>query len=64
MALLAAYRVWNADGQTLEEFLERQAFASRRSVTVSPQDTEGFQAFMERYRMGLELEREAARRLR
>ena len=63
MALLAAYRVWNADGQPLEEFLERQVFVSRRSVTVSPQDTEGFQVFMERYRAGLEVEREAARRL-
>ena len=64
MALLAAYRVWNAGGQTLEDFLERQVFASRGSVTVSPSDTEGFRAFMERYRAGLDVEREAVRRLR
>ena len=61
MALLAAYRVRKAEGQTLEDYLENEVFAGQPVTTLSPEaaDVEGFNAFIRRYSAGLAVERSA-----
>ena len=61
MALLAAYRVRKAEGQTLEDYLENQVFAGQAVTTLAPEaaDVEGFNAFIGRYTDGLAVERAA-----
>ena len=61
MALLAAYRVRKAEGQTLEDYLENQVFAGQAVTTLAPEavDVEGFNAFIGRYIDGLAVERAA-----
>ena len=61
MALLAAYRVEKAAGETLEGWLANRIFAGRAGFTLSPaaEDQAGFRAFMERYRAGLAVEKAA-----
>ena len=60
MALLALYSVKN-DGLTLEDFLEKKAFADAQTVTENPdaKDVEGFNVFLSRYVKGLECEKAA-----
>ena len=66
MALLASYAVQKQPGQTLEDYLDRQIFAGQKVETLAPkpEDVEGFQSFMERYRKGLPVERAAVEALR
>ena len=61
MALLAAYRLWRPEGETLEEYLRERVFAGVSGSTVRPdQETAaGFEAYMERYRALLDVERAA-----
>lgn len=61
MALLAAYRVWKADGETLEAYLNDRVFAGTSGSTVQPdgETVKGFNAYMERYRALLDVERKA-----
>lgn len=61
MALLAAYRAEKADGETLEAFLARRAFASAKGSTLAPTATgkTGFDAWLARYRGLLEAEKAA-----
>ena len=61
MALLAAYCVRKAQGQTLEDYLENQVFAGQPVTTLAPEaaDVEGFNAFIRRYSAGLAVERAA-----
>ena len=61
MALLAAYRVWRADGETLEAYLNDRVFAGTSGSTVQPdgETVKGFNAYMERYRALLDVERKA-----
>ena len=61
MALLAAYRVARADGESLEDYLEKKVFAGAQVSTLAPEqgDMDGFNAFMSRYRKGLSIERAA-----
>ena len=61
MALLAAYRVARADGESLEGYLEKKVFAGAQVSTLAPEqgDMDGFNAFMSRYRKGLAIERAA-----
>lgn len=63
MALLAAYSQY-AD-EPLESFLREKVFADARSVTLAPDaaDAEGFNAFLEKYRRGLNVERSAVENL-
>ena len=63
MALLAAYRIWKDEGETLEDYLDNKVFAEARSSTIlaDAQDIEGFRAFLTRYRRALPVERQAAR---
>ena len=62
MALLAAYRVWKADGETLEDYLNSRVFAGVSGSTVQPgrEMVKGFHAYMKRYRALLGVERRAA----
>ena len=61
MALLAAYRVWKADGETLEDYLNSRVFAGVSGSTVQPdgETVDGFNAYMERYKALLDVERRA-----
>ena len=61
MALLAAYRAEKADGEALEAFLARRAFASAKGSTLAPTATgkTGFDAWLARYRGLLEAEKAA-----
>lgn len=61
MALLSAYRAEKADGETLEAFLARRAFASAKGSTLAPTATgkTGFDAWLARYRGLLEAEKAA-----
>ena len=60
MALLALYSVKSED-MSLEDFLEKKAFATAETVTEEPdaKDVEGFNVFLERYVKGLECEKAA-----
>jgi len=65
IALLASYMVNKADGETLDEFLDNKIFAGQESVTIAPkaEDVAGFDAFIERYKAGLPIERAAVESL-
>ena len=60
MALLAAYMA-NKGEKNLEEYLNTHVFADAESVTLAPEqaDVEGFNAYIERYKQLLEVERKA-----
>ena len=62
IALLAAYMVKKADGETLEAYLSEKVFGSMEKVKVSPdeRDVKGFAAFMDSYRKGLVIEKTAS----
>ncbi len=64
MALLAAYMVYRADGESLADYLDR-VFASASSSTVDPdpEDIAGYATYLERYRAALEVERAAVKAL-
>ena len=66
MALLCAYSLWKEDGETLEDYLEQRVFASCVSKTVMAEEKEaaGFDRFLESYREGLKIEREAVSHFR
>ena len=60
IALLAAY-LGTAGTHSLEDFLSTQVFADASFVVIDPaiRDVEGFAAFLERYRDGLQIEQAA-----
>ena len=66
IALLAAYRAAKGADETLEAYLESKVFAGAQGTTLAPdaRDVEGFNAFMERYKKGLVIERAAVDGLR
>ena len=61
MALLAAYRVEHADGETLANYLQNRVFAGAASTTLNPDaaDEAGFAAFLKEYKKALCAERTA-----
>jgi len=61
MALLAAYRVNKAEGQTLESYLNEKVFASAKSVSVSPDadDAAGIDRYTAQFVASLEAEKAA-----
>ena len=61
MALLAAYRVNKAEGQTLEAYLNEKVFASAKSVTVEPDaaDVEGINRYTAQFSASLDAEKAA-----
>ena len=65
MALLAAYRVWKAGNETLEEYLNNRVFAGVSGSTVQPEaeTVTGFNAYMEQYKALMSVERAAVKTL-
>ncbi|MGN1000212.1 MAG: xylulokinase [Faecousia sp.] len=65
MALLAAYMANKAEGETLEEYLNTHVFAGAKGTTLQPEqaDVEGFNAYIERYKALLDVERKAVETL-
>ncbi len=61
MALLAAYLLKKEDGESLGDFLREKVFAGAKRVTLEPDaaDAAGFEAYMERFRAALAVERAA-----
>ena len=61
MALLAAYAVHKAEGQSLQDYLDTQVFGDQKVSVVEPvaEDVEGFANFMVHYKAGLAVERSA-----
>ena len=61
IALLAAYRVWAENGETLEDYLAKRVFAGSKSTTVLPQekDQTGFSEYMKGFYRALEVEKAA-----
>ena len=59
MALLAAYRLHRAEGETLADYLKTRVFAGARSTTLTPDaaDVAGFAAFLREYERALKAER-------
>lgn len=60
IAILAAYMM-NKQGKTLADYLSDSVFTNSERTTVAPKDSdiEGFGAFMQRYKAGLDIERKA-----
>ena len=60
MALLASYML-NKGDDALEAFLDNKVFAGMKSETIepNPKDVAGFDAFIQRYKAGLPIERAA-----
>ena len=61
MALLAAYMLEKAEGETLEDYLNTHVFAGAKGVTLAPEeaDVEGFHDYIARYTAMLDVERKA-----
>ena len=61
MALLAAYKANQADGETLEAYLNTRVFAGTEGTTLVPEqaDVDGFNTYIARYKQLLEVERKA-----
>lgn len=61
IALLAAYMLNKAEGETLDDYLENKVFGTVEGVTLAPEqaDVDGFEVFMERYKAGLPIEKAA-----
>ena len=66
MALLAAYRVHHKEGQTLEQYLSDEVFASAKGSTVQPDaaDVAGFDAYTARFASALPVQRAACEHLK
>lgn len=62
MALLAAYLVEKQAGETLEEWLAKSVFADTTGTCLEPggADAAGFDAFLERFKAGLQVEQAAS----
>lgn len=61
IALLAAYLIDEKENEKLEDYLENRIFGELAGETVVPheEDKKGFDAFMKRYKAGLEIEKKA-----
>ena len=61
IALLAAYLVNNAKGQSLAGFLNDNVFLGNAGTEIAPtaEEVEGFNAYLENYKRGLAIERTA-----
>ena len=66
MALLASYLVNAEDGETLEDYLDKNIFAEAKSETAEPDeaDMQGFEKFLERYKATLPVEKAAVETLK
>lgn len=61
MALLAAYMLNKAAGESLEEYLNAHVFADAKGTTLAPEavDVDGFNTYIEQYKNLLKVERTA-----
>ena len=61
MALLGAYMLWKDEGESLADYLDNKVFAGARSSTLMAAEREiaGFNAFLDRYKKALDVERKA-----
>lgn len=61
MAVLAAYMQEKAEGETLPDYLSDKIFAGQTGTTIAPkpEDVEGFDAFIEKYKNTLPAEKAA-----
>ena len=61
IALLAAYLADKKDGEKLEDFLDNRIFKELSGETIEPakEEIDGFDAFMDHYKAGLEIEKSA-----
>lgn len=66
IALLASYMLNKSPNEPLEAYLSNKVFAGEKGATISPDqgDVAGFTTFMDRYKMGLVIERAAVDGLR
>ncbi|MCI8560280.1 MAG: FGGY-family carbohydrate kinase [Dorea sp.] len=65
MALLASYMIRRKEGETLQEYLADKVFTGNAGTSMDPrpEDVEGFEVFIERYKKGVEIEQAAAKYL-
>lgn len=65
IALLAAFMLQKAPGETLEEFLSVHVFADAEGSCIAPEksDMQGFESYMKRYINGLPIERAAGEQM-
>lgn len=65
-ALLASYMLKKEEGESLDHYLAEKVFKDDGGTRMEPdpEDEAGFQAFMERYRNGLSIERAAVNNLK
>ena len=61
VALLAAYRVWKEEGETLEDYLDNKVFADAKATTLMADEADiaGFNAWVDQYAKSLPVERAA-----
>ena len=61
VALLAAYRVWKEEGETLEDYLDNKVFADAKASTLMADEATiaGFNAWVDQYEKTLAAERAA-----
>lgn len=66
IALLASYMKNKEEGESLDDYLAQKVFAGDEGVRMEPDpaDVAGFEAFIERYKKGLPIERAAVDYLR
>ena len=66
IAVLASYMVTKAEGEALTDFLNNKVFAGGDVYTLEPKkdDVDGFNAFAEKYKAGLAIERAAVENLK
>jgi sugar (pentulose or hexulose) kinase len=66
MALLASYMLNKATKEPLEAYLAEKVFVGQKGATTAPdpKDVAGFNAFMERYKKGLSIEKAAVKGLK
>ena len=61
IALLASYLARRADGESLEDYLEKRVFDGKTGSCMAPdeKDAEGFASYIEKYKAGLSAEKAA-----
>ena len=61
MAVLAGYRIWKKEGESLPDYLDEHVFKNARSITLMAreEEVEGFNRFLETYKKALPVEKTA-----
>ncbi|MDD7741044.1 MAG: FGGY-family carbohydrate kinase [Lachnospiraceae bacterium] len=66
IALLASYMINKDENETLDDYLAEKVFSGNKGSKMNPdpEDVAGFEAFIERYKAGLPIERAAVENLK